>query len=497
MQDPGRVKTAADHVYEQHLDEDAFNFPLAWRRYLDADSSDEDSESSEDSLIDMPEAAVMEYVVDVYVAKMAHDAAVEVRLRERVENGGGGGGSEAAYVKPSFAVVALEILECREFPHEHGAHKFHVRVRSLARALQRYDGRNTWLYLFSRLAGCYTRNGRVRAIPQEGASFVCGAYRAILPALFEARKRIPHGVNNDLQRVMRGAKHQVHVGYVALGVARNALRKVHRDIRDVEVARGVPLPKYAERRLREASDLALTSLSKPLAGLLDDLNDQRKTGKRSLLPKANLDNTVTTLVPCVDFLLLVANIWTGVHALEAEQRAKDLAGRSEHHDIEASHRESFRKSLLHDDPSGKKRKSGKWATAEHRYGAHRPERKSHNAHPYRQKGARVTVAQKSTKAPDGAAARPASLRRVSLTSGVTTNRRRSSVAHPDKQRRRSSVAKPPPPPKKRGEPVARKSAGSRESSIIAMSVGAESSRNSGKLASRARTLLEYELFGRV
>ena len=81
--------------------------------------------------------------------------------------------------------------------------------------------------------------------------------------------------------------------------------------------------------------------------------------------------------------MLVANIWVGVHALDAEQRARDLAGRDERHDIEASHRESFRKSLLVDDPRGRKRQSGAWATAEKRYGAHRPPKPS-NAHPYRQ-----------------------------------------------------------------------------------------------------------------
>ena len=56
--------------------------------------------------------------------------------------------------------------------------------------------------------------------------------------------------------------------------------------------------------------------------------------------------------------------------------ARDLAGRDERHDIEASHRESFRKSLLVDDPRGRKRMSGAWATAEKRYGAHRPPKPS-------------------------------------------------------------------------------------------------------------------------
>lgn len=315
------------------------------------------------------------------------------------------------------------------------------------------------------------------------------AYGEILPALFEARKRIPHGVNNELQRVMRGAKHQVYAGYVALNAARGALRRVHKDLRDAAEAKGAPLPRHAERRLREASDLALRSLARPLAGLIDDLNARRRGTKQTVLQASNLDNSVTTLVAAVDFLMLVANIWVGVHALDAEQRARDLAGRDERHDIEASHRESFRKSLLVDDPRGRKRQSGAWATAEKRYGAHRPPKPS-NAHPYRQT-ARATARRKSKSRPPGGDAK-ASLRRVSLTAGVTQRR----ASHVGDKPRRSSVARKAvnaagkPPPERRKKPA------SRESSILEMSVGAQSSRLSGKLASRARDLLEYELFDR-
>jgi hypothetical protein len=95
------------HVFSQHLDLDALNFPPTWRRYLDEDSSDEDSEASPDVLIDMPENAVMEYAVDVHIAKLAHDAKCVAEGRPF----------------PGFDVVALEILECREFPNERGAHK--------------------------------------------------------------------------------------------------------------------------------------------------------------------------------------------------------------------------------------------------------------------------------------------------------------------------------------------------------------------------------------
>ena len=58
-----------EDVFKQHLDQDAINFPGSWRRYLDEDSSDEDSDASDESLIDMPEAAVMEYIVDVRVGR--------------------------------------------------------------------------------------------------------------------------------------------------------------------------------------------------------------------------------------------------------------------------------------------------------------------------------------------------------------------------------------------------------------------------------------------
>ncbi|KAH8076874.1 hypothetical protein JL721_906 [Aureococcus anophagefferens] len=445
------LKRGYAHVYKQHLDLDALNFPLSWRRYLDEDSSDEDSELSDDSLMDMPEAAVMEYIVDVYVAKMAHDASVDAMPRAK------------RHAKPSVADVALEILECREFPHEHGAHQFHVRVRSLARALQRFDGRNTWLYLFNRLVGCFTRNGRVRAIPTEGATFVARAYGEILPALFEARKRIPHGVNNELQRVMRGAKHQVYAGYVALNAARGALRRVHRDLRDAAEAKARPAAARGAAAPRGVGPGAQV-LARPLAGLVDDLNARRRGTKQTALQASNLDNSVTTLVAAVDFLMLVANIWVGVHALDAEQRARDLAGRDERRDIEASHRESFRKSLLVDDPRGRKRQSGAWATAEKRYGAHRPPKPS-NAHPYRQTAR-------------------AARRKSRRASHVGDKPRRSSVA------RKAVNAAGKPPPERRKKPA------SRESSILEMSVGAQSSRLSGKLASRARDLLEYELFDR-
>ena len=162
---------------------------------------------------------------------------------------------------PTFAATALEILECREFPHENGAHKFHVRVRSLARAIRRYDGRNTWLYLFARLCGCYTRNGRIKALPADGATFVAAQYAQLMPHLAAARKAIPHGVNNDLQRVMRGAKHQVYVGFVALSNVQRVMRGCYNDLRD---GAHHLVPRAKLRRLHEAGDLALKSLAQPL-----------------------------------------------------------------------------------------------------------------------------------------------------------------------------------------------------------------------------------------
>jgi hypothetical protein len=218
-------------------------------------------------------------------------------------------------------------------------------------------------------------------------------FAQLLPHLAEARKRIPHGVDNALQRAMRGAKHQVYVGYAALSNARLVLKHAFADMRALDVSRR-RLKRDVEHRLRDAADAALVSLSAPLVTLIKELETRRKTKRLTRLTAAgNLDNTVTTLVPCVDFLLLVANVWCAVHALAIDRRG---AAGADQHGLEATHRGELRKSFLRDDPTGSRRRSGAWATSYSRYGAHKPPPPT-NLHPYRQDNrATQRVARRST-----------------------------------------------------------------------------------------------------
>ena len=147
-------------------------------------------------------------------------------------------------------------------------------------------------------------------------------------------------------------------------------------MRDLDVSRH-RLTAKTEHKLRDAAEAALKTLARPLVGLIEELNDRRRT-KRSTVNAGNLDNTVTTLVSCVDFLLLVANVWCAVHALSVD-RAGDAGDATR--GLEATHRAELRRSFARDDPTGARRRTGAWATSWARYGAHKPPPPT-NLHPY-------------------------------------------------------------------------------------------------------------------
>ena len=285
----------------------------------DDSSSASDAGDADDDVEPMPEASTCEYVVEVYEAKIAADRKA----------------SKANLPPPTLALVALEILQLREmqltqakpdrgsqrsssFPKagrrstkpgvkkETGARRsLGVVVRSLCLTLEiaNHDSfENDWLWLFSRLIGCYTRSGRVKAVPVGGATFACNSLSQLLPLLNETKQRLPHGVKTPLQGMVKSGKNQAYVGYVGYQAVKHWLRTTvfatlslrsrrHEHLRNAALATlsraSTPLAVIVERQRLDAEeskkDDAPPRRSARKAAAAAKLGDVAKYGKKTLL----------------------------------------------------------------------------------------------------------------------------------------------------------------------------------------------------------------------
>ena len=314
--------------------------PEEWKAHLDdsSGSSDDDDSSTSDSddeeaVEPMPEASTVEYVVEVYEAKIAADRKA----------------SKANLPPPTLALVALEILQLREmqlatatpkggsgrssfgtggssgrgassssFPKagsgrrsgalangaggsgrgtltkesaaERKQRSLGLLVRSLCLTLEiaNHDSfENDWLWLFSRLIGCYTRSGRVKAVPMKGATFACDCLSQLLPLLNETKQRLPHGVKTTLQGMIKSGKNQAYVGYIGHTALKHWLR--------TSVFSVLCLRAKRHECLRSAALDTLNKASTPLAAIVErqrleaeesKANDAKAKGRKSVRDRA-------------------------------------------------------------------------------------------------------------------------------------------------------------------------------------------------------------------
>ncbi|KAH8056214.1 hypothetical protein JL722_7516 [Aureococcus anophagefferens] len=180
-----------------------------------------------------------------------------------------------------------------------------VVVRSLCLTLEiaNHDSfENDWLWLFSRLIGCYTRSGRVKAVPVGGATFACNSLSQLLPLLNETKQRLPHGVKTPLQGMVKSGKNQAYVGYVGYQAVKHWLRtsvfatlslrsRRHEHLRNAALATlsraSTPLAVIVERQRLDAEeskkDDAPPRRSARKAAAAAKLGDVAKYGKKTLL----------------------------------------------------------------------------------------------------------------------------------------------------------------------------------------------------------------------
>lgn len=168
-------------------------------------------------------------------------------------------------------------------------------VKALANRLHNASTRehfDDFLNLFSRLVGCYTISGRVKAMPREGAAFVARVFQAgTQPLAVEAHRCLPSRFAAPMQKRVKSGKLSGSVGYVGVG----------------------PLMKWLPAGLYKAAGVKDPQLKAAVEGILKNL----ARPSSSLLRAAGLDPIgdvkVADLIEAHVVLLLVANLWHAVN----------------------------------------------------------------------------------------------------------------------------------------------------------------------------------------
>ena len=125
-----------------------------------------------------------------------------------------------------------------------------------------------FLNLFSRLVGCYTISGRVKAMPREGAAFVARVFQAgTQPLAVEAHRCLPSRLAAPMQKRVKSGKLSGSVGYVGVG----------------------PLMKWLPAGLYKAAGVKDPQLKAAVEGILKNL----ARPSSSLLRAAGLDPSAT------------------------------------------------------------------------------------------------------------------------------------------------------------------------------------------------------------
>ena len=165
------LKLGYDRVYGDLDDDDEVRFPDEWKAYLE----------SGQTLTRMTLPQCTEFTL----------ACIDAHSLARKN------GSETS-------LAALCVNECRTRFNCKNERDVRKRVKALALALEHAnaeDAHNDWLWLFSRMVGCYRISGRIKSIPPPGVDFVCKAFDEIEGMLKDSKRSLPSKLKCDEEKL--------------------------------------------------------------------------------------------------------------------------------------------------------------------------------------------------------------------------------------------------------------------------------------------------------
>ena len=275
-------------VFSDLAAEDELQFPDAWAGLT----------KSKKALAALGPDAACELALECYRAKIVADNTAATKGVE----------------PPPLATVSLDYIKSKFGASD--KKRLKPKVAAFAKALHKCntpDGKDhsDFLWLFSRLVGCYTASGRVRAVPGAGASFVTNCLEEIGALVAETNPKLPNNVKTPEERGMKAGKNSALVGHIGL----------------------VAAEKWLERKAFPALGLAPGGAldNEPLRACVVDVLRRSALSYEAVVGEAGGDLTVAKLTTCAELLVLVANLWVATQSRTDEhvaQAAKAEAARA-------------------------------------------------------------------------------------------------------------------------------------------------------------------------
>lgn len=213
---------------------------------------------------------------------------------------------------PSFGEVSLDYIKSKYGAA--GGKRLKQKMKVFAAALancnatadsggQGEGSHSDWLWLFSRLVGCYTPSGRIKGIPAKGVSFVCGMLEEIAEMSMKTHKKLPSSCQTPEMKSMKAGKNSTMVGYVGLPAAEKWLDSI-----------------FARLNLKGTSPADVN-----LKNVVFDVLRHSTHAYEEATGMAGGDHTVAKMTTAADLFILVANLWCatlGDTAQAAQEAAK-------------------------------------------------------------------------------------------------------------------------------------------------------------------------------
>ncbi|KAH8045736.1 hypothetical protein JL720_16578 [Aureococcus anophagefferens] len=185
------------------------------------------------------------------------------------------------------------------------------RVKALALALEHAnaeDAHNDWLWLFSRMVGCYRISGRIKSIPPPGVDFVCKAFDEIEGMLKDSKRSLPSKLKCDEEKLAGTQSPRVGfcVGFIGVAPLKKWLA--------ANVFRPLRISENDEPQLLHAILRVLEKMARSL----------ESEARAQSITNADVNNfKVKDLVTCVEVMVLISNVWCAMHYDEFENRQKE------------------------------------------------------------------------------------------------------------------------------------------------------------------------------
>ena len=268
------LKLGYDRVYGDLDDDDEVRFPDEWKPYLE----------SGQTLTRMTLPQCTEFTL----------ACIDAHSLARKN------GSETS-------LAALCVNECRTRFNCKNERDVRKRVKALALALEHAnceDAHNDWLWLFSRMVGCYRISGRVKSIPPPGVDFVCKAFDEIEGMLKDSKRSLPSKLKCDEEKL--AGTQSPRVGFIGVAPLKKWLA--------ANVFRPLRISENDEPQLLHAILRVLEKMARSL----------ESEARAQSITNADVNNfKVKDLVTCVEVMVLISNVWCAMHYDEFENRQKE------------------------------------------------------------------------------------------------------------------------------------------------------------------------------